>query len=151
MNLKVSIKVGKWSGNGDIINSGKTHDSCGICKSPNYTGAEPRATVNWHYFMLQVVIVSDVEPKNLFYLDEAKDDYYGDADRALMDDLSITKDSVCIKFLLRLNFTVAYPKGKNGTLLLKLRCPSFRLYRLRSTRTILTPKIFLLTIRIPRL
>lgn len=43
--------------------------------------------------MLQTVIAADCYPKELFYLDEVKDEY-GDADRALMDDLSITKDSV---------------------------------------------------------
>ncbi|XP_023948456.2 putative ATPase N2B [Bicyclus anynana] len=41
---------------------------------------------------VRVVIAADCEPKDLFNLDEVKDGY-GDADRALMDDLSITKDS----------------------------------------------------------
>ncbi|XP_038210853.1 putative ATPase N2B isoform X1 [Zerene cesonia] len=41
---------------------------------------------------VRVVIAADCEPKKLFNLDEVKDGY-GDADRALMDDLSITKDS----------------------------------------------------------
>ncbi|CAG5039971.1 unnamed protein product [Parnassius apollo] len=40
---------------------------------------------------VRVVIAADCEPKDLFKLEE-KDDY-ADADRALMDDLKITKDS----------------------------------------------------------
>ncbi|XP_045764632.1 putative ATPase N2B isoform X2 [Maniola jurtina] len=41
---------------------------------------------------VRTVIAADCYPRELFYLDEVKDEY-GDADRALMDDLSITKDS----------------------------------------------------------
>ncbi|CAG9560378.1 unnamed protein product [Danaus chrysippus] len=41
---------------------------------------------------VRVVIAADCEPKNLFKLDDVKDGI-GDADRALMDDLKITKDS----------------------------------------------------------
>ncbi|CAH0727758.1 unnamed protein product, partial [Brenthis ino] len=40
----------------------------------------------------RVVIAADCEPMNLFNLDEVQDGI-GDADRALMDDLKITKDS----------------------------------------------------------
>lgn len=39
---------------------------------------------------VRVVIAADSEPKNLMKLDETE---FGDADRALMDDLKITKDS----------------------------------------------------------
>ncbi|CAH2107426.1 unnamed protein product [Euphydryas editha] len=41
---------------------------------------------------VRVVIAADCEPKDLFNLEDVKDQY-GDADRALMDDLKITKDS----------------------------------------------------------
>ncbi|XP_022117144.2 putative ATPase N2B isoform X1 [Pieris rapae] len=41
---------------------------------------------------VRVVIAADCEPKHLFNLNDTKDGY-GDADRALMDDLSISKDS----------------------------------------------------------
>ncbi|XP_041976664.1 putative ATPase N2B [Aricia agestis] len=41
---------------------------------------------------VRVVMAADSDPKNLFKVDDAKDGY-GDADRALMDDLKITKDS----------------------------------------------------------
>ncbi|XP_026486104.2 putative ATPase N2B [Vanessa tameamea] len=41
---------------------------------------------------VRVVIAADCDPKVLFNLEDVKDQY-GDADRALMDDLKITKDS----------------------------------------------------------
>nr|BAM19715.1 ATPase n2b [Papilio xuthus] len=40
---------------------------------------------------VRVVIGADCEPKDLFRMEEK--DEFGDADRALMDDLKITKDS----------------------------------------------------------
>lgn len=40
----------------------------------------------------QVVIAADCDPKELFKMEQS--DEIGDADRALMDDLKITKDSV---------------------------------------------------------
>lgn len=45
---------------------------------------------------LQVVIAADCEPKDLLKADETE---FADADRALMDDLKITKDSVSINFV----------------------------------------------------
>lgn len=42
----------------------------------------------------QVVIAADCDPKDLFKVDDVKE--VDDADRALMDDLKITKDSVCL-------------------------------------------------------
>lgn len=53
------------------------------------------------FFYFKVVIAADSEPKNLMKLDETE---FGDADRALMDDLKITKDSVSINSYSKFRF-----------------------------------------------